>query len=155
MKRLSVGFILLFIATSGFCQSYNTETAVWVNYLIRMYENSPFEGVRVVDDYSARHLISVVAMDMSKYNDPGVMNRVASVKAMDQVNAFFNGSNISSDLIIRTSEKSDGSLDTETIENIKSKSVGNVRGLQQLTNFKIGEDGKMIFIFSCEISEAH
>ena len=38
-------------------------------------------------------------------------------------------------MIIHTTEKSDGSSDTEIIENIRENSVGYVKALEQLTNF--------------------
>ena len=80
------------------------------------------------------------------------MNRVASVKAMSQASRFFNGSRITSDLIIRTSEKSDGTSDTEIIENIQENSVGFVKSLEQLTNFYIEDSGLQVFIFSTVVT---
>ena len=49
-------------------------------------------------------------------------------------------------MIIRTSEKSDGTSDTDIIENIRENSVGYVKALEQLTNF-IRKDGLQVFIF--------
>lgn len=80
------------------------------------------------------------------------MNRVASVKAMSQASRFFNGSNITSELIIRTSEKSDGSGDTDVIEKIKEHSVGYVKALEQLTNFP-DKTGRQVFIFYKKIDD--
>lgn len=77
------------------------------------------------------------------------MNRVAGVKAMSQASRFFNGSNITSDLIIRTSEKSDGTSDTEMIEEIKENSVGYVKALELLTSFD-DPNGKRVFIYITE-----
>lgn len=53
-------------------------------------------------------------------------------------------------MIIRTSEKPDGSIDTEIIENIRENSVGYVKALEQLTNFT-REDGMQVFIFIKEL----
>lgn len=141
--------ILLFLSlcsvyTLG--QSYNSDRVAFANFLIRMYNNAPFEGVRVVDDYDDAYLISVLALNKEKYKTESVLNRVASVKAMAQASRFFNGSNITQDMIIRTSEKSDGTSDTEIIENIRENSVGYVKALEQLTNF-VRKDGQQVFIF--------
>jgi len=152
MKKFVTSFVLLISCLSGLAQSYNTENNAWVNYLVRMYENAPFEGVRVVDDYDSQHLISVLSLDRGKYQDQRTMNRVASVKAMSQASTFFNGSNIDADVIIRTSEKFDGSVDTETIEVLKSKSVGYVQGLQQLTTFEVDDGKSIVYIFGCAIN---
>ena len=132
-------------------QSYNNEKTALTNYLIRMYENAPFEGVRAVDDYDHQYLISVLTLDKAKYPNESAMFRVAGVKAMSQASRFFNGSNITSDLIIRTSEKSDGTGDTEMIETIKENSVGYVKALELLTNFDLG-DGRMAFIYFTPIN---
>lgn len=127
-------------------QGYNTEKTALTNFLVRMYENAPFEGVRAVDDYEQQYLISVLTLEKAKYTNESVMFRVAGVKAMSQASRFFNGSSITNDLIIRTSEKSDGTGDTEMIENINEKSVGFVKSLELLTNFEI-ENGRMVFIY--------
>ena len=128
-------------------QSYNQERTALTNFLIRMYENAPFEGVRAVDDYEQQYLISVLTLDPAKYGgNESTMYRVAGVKAMSQASRFFNGSSITADLIIRTNEKSDGSADTEMIETIKENSVGFVKALELLTNFLL-PDGRMAFIY--------
>lgn len=49
-------------------------------------------------------------------------------------------------MIIRTTEKTDGTTDTEIIENIKEHSVGYVKQLEQLTNFSTSDD-QQVFIF--------
>lgn len=127
-------------------QSYNSDRISFTNFLIRMYNNAPFEGVRVVNDYDNSYLISVLALDKGIYKTEGVLNRVASVKAMAQASRFFNGSNITQDMIIRTSKKSESTSDMEIIENIRENSVGYVKALEQLTNF-VRKDGLLVFIF--------
>lgn len=142
---IAILFLLLPLVTNA--QSYNQERTAMTNFLIRMYENAPFEGVRAVDDYEQKYLISVLTLDPAKYSgNESTMFRVASVKAMSQASRFFNGSSITSDLIIRTSEKSDGSTDTEMIETIKENSVGFVKALELLSNFPL-PDGRMVFIY--------
>lgn len=130
---------------SGFAQSYNQEKTALANFLVRMYENAPFDGVKAVEDYENAYLMSVVKLDKEKYKSEGALNRVASVKAMSQASRFFNGSSITEDMIIRTTEKSDGTSDTEIIENIKEHSVGYVKQLEHLTNFS--SEGGQVFIF--------
>lgn len=151
MKKIIIS-ILIFILSIGniFAQGYNLERTALANFLTRMYENAPFEGVRVVSDYEHKYLMSTLSLDPTKYNgDESAMNRVAGVKAMSQASRFFNGSNITSDLIIRTTEKSDGTADTEMIENIKENSVGYVKALELLTSFD-NPQGKKVFIYITE-----
>ena len=142
---VTVGSIF-FITLPTFSQNYNQERTALSNFLIRMYESSPFDGVKAVEDYDNAYLISVVKLDKTKYKNDSDLNRVASVKAMSQASRFFNGSNISSDLIIRTSEKEGGFSETEIIENIREHSAGYVKQLEQLTNFQSG-DNEVVFIF--------
>lgn len=127
-------------------QGYSSDKVAFTNFLVRMYNNAPFDGVRVVNDYDNAYLISVLALDKEKYKTESVLNRVASVKAMAQASRFFNGSTITQEMIIHTTEKTDSTTDTEIIENIRENSVGYVRALEQLTNFT-RSDGKQVFIF--------
>ena len=146
VKKLFIVITMCAVSISTMAQGYNTEKTALTNFLVRMYENAPFEGVRAVDDYEQQYLISVLTLEKAKYTNESVMFRVAGVKAMSQASRFFNGSSITSDLIIRTSEKSDGTGDTEMIETINEKSVGFVKSLELLTNFDI-ENGRMVFIY--------
>lgn len=139
-------FGLLFVTLGVKAQSYNSNRIALTNFLVRMYNNAPFEGVRAVEDYDHAYLISVIALDKTKYKSDGVFNRVASVKAMAQASRYFNGSNITQEMIIHISEKSDGSSDSEIIEHIQENSVGYVKKLEQLVNFT-RNDGMQVFIF--------
>ena len=144
--KVSLVSLYLMVAFGVQAQSYNSDRISFTNFLIRMYNNAPFEGVRVVNDYDNAYLISVLALNKGIYKTEGVLNRVASVKAMAQASRFFNGSNITQDMIIRTSKKSESTSDMEIIENIRENSVGYVKALEQLTNF-VRKDGLLVFIF--------
>ena len=146
-KRLLVA-LLTMVSLGLNAQGYSSDKAAFTNFLVRMYNNAPFEGVRAVNDYDNAYLISVLALEPAKYKDnESIINRVASVKAMAQASRFLNGSNITQDMIIHTTEKSDGTSDTEIIENIRENSGGYVKAMEQLTNFK-RSDGKIVFIFA-------
>ena len=136
----------MLITLGANAQSYNNDRVSFTNFLIRMYKDAPFDGVRAVDDYNKAYLISVLTLDKTKYKTESDINRVASVKAMAQANRYFNGSNITQEMIIRTSEKADGSNSTEIIETIVENSAGYVKSLEQLTNFTY-KDGQQVFIF--------
>ena len=152
MKKIVFVALVILMGSVSNAQSYNQEKTALTNFLIRMYENAPFEGVRAVDDYEQQYLISVLTLDPTKYGgNESAMFRVAGVKAMSQASRFFNGSNITSDLIIRTSEKSDGTADTEMMETIKENSVGFVKALELLTNSTL-PDGRMVFIYYTPIN---
>lgn len=152
VKKVLLAVVICMSALCTMAQGYNQERTALTNFLIRMYENAPFEGVRAVDDYEQQYLISVLTLEKARYPNESAMFRVAGVKAMSQASRFFNGSSITSDLIIRTTEKSDGTGDTEMIETINEKSVGFVKSLELLTNYDLG-DGRMVFIYFTPIKQ--
>jgi hypothetical protein len=51
MKRL-LFFMLLGISFSSFAQDYATEKTTFANFLKRMYNQTAFEGVKIVEDYN-------------------------------------------------------------------------------------------------------
>lgn len=138
-------FLLLF--PSILCaQGYNADKTALTNFLVRMYKNAPYD-VKVVNDYDNNYLISAVILDPAKYNgNESTMLRIASVKAMSQASRYFNGSEISADLIVSTAEHADGTVDTEMLEQIKEKSIGYVKQLEHMTNFDKG-DNQQVFIY--------
>ena len=139
--------LLLLLPVVASAQSYNTDLVELTNYVKRMYKSEPFTGVRVIEDYDNCYMLSVISLETSKYKDENAMNRVASVKAMSEASRFFNGSNITSECIIRTTKKEDSYSDTEIIENINEHSIGYVKALQILATFKDEKSPNQIFIF--------
>lgn len=159
MKTKLTHCILLFaffFIQNSFAQSFNDDKTSFVNFIKRMYNSSPFEGVKAVDDYDRQYFISVVSLEKAKYTSPSIMNRVAQTKAQSQANTFFNGSTISSDFVIKTSEtKSKDSTHSvvETVESIKENSLGFVKGMELLSNFDTDEGKRMVFIYYRELKK--
>ena len=149
MKKIVL--ILLIIFTSNvFSQSINDDKTSLTNFIKRMYNSAPFEGVKVIDDYDHQYFISVLTLEKGKYPNEAMMNRVAQVKGQSQANIFFNGSTISSDLVIKTTENKSTdkpSTAVETIESIKENSMGFVKSMELLTNFDNPDGKRMVFIF--------
>lgn len=149
-----IAVICLFSANSLYGQSFNEDKIAFTNFLKRMYASAPFEGVKVVDDYDHQYFISVISLEKAKYTNPSLMNRVAQVKAQSQANTFFNGSTVSSDLIIKTTEqtsKDSNNTIVESIESIKEDASGFTKGLELLTNFDNPDETRMVFIYFREI----
>ena len=152
ISSLRLFAILLAIASSihSYSQSFNEDKTAFTNFVKRMYNASPFEGVKVIDDVDHQYFISVLSLEKAKYTNPSMMNRVAQVKAQSQANTFINGSNISMDLVIKTTEKSEGGKTTsvtETLEAIKENASGFTQGLELLANFDNADSQRMVFIF--------
>jgi len=155
MKKLLLLITIAFTLSAN-AQSFNDDKTAFTNFLKRMYTATPFEGVKIVDDYDHQYLVSVISLDKAKYTNPSDMNRVAQVKAQSQANTFLNGATISLDMVIKTSEKtSKDSTSTlvETVESIKQNSMGFTQGLELLTNFKNADSKRMVFIYYREIKQ--
>lgn len=145
MKLLAL--LLLFLTANLLkAQSYDEERIILANFIERMYNNAPFDGCRIVDDYDNSYLLSVVTLEKSKYKTPQVMNRVAEVKSQRNAGEFFNGTQSYSEMTIRTpkSEENGESNMTELYELIRVNSIGYVRQMQLLTSF---EDANKMQVF--------
>lgn len=147
--------ILLLSVFSSHSQSINDDKISVINFTKRMYNSAPFEGVKVIDDYDHQYFISVLSLEKGKYPNEGMMNRVAQVKAQSQANIFFNGSTISSDIVIKTIENKSSDKPTtsavETIESIKENAIGFVKSMELLTNFENSDGKRMVFVFYKEM----
>lgn len=150
-------FLLLMFSKISICQDINSDKISLTNSIKRMYNNEPFTGVKIIEDYEHNYLISVVLLEKSKYKNTSTMNRVAHVKAQSQASAFLNGSNIEMNFIVKTTEKRSEKakeVTVETLEYIKENSVGFVNGLELLSNFdSLNEEGKVVFIFIKKIED--
>ena len=150
MKKyfLLIVIILPFISNA---QSFNNDKTAFSNFLKRMYTVSPFEGVKIVDDYNHQYLVSVISLEKAKYTSESTMNRVAQVKAQSQASTFLNGASISMDMIITTKEIKDSTnnlkIITETVESIKQNSVGFSQGLEFLTSLASQDNLRTVFIY--------
>lgn len=156
MKKFSFVLFGFLICLTSFSQGFNEDKTTLTNFIKRMYAAAPFEGVKIVDDYEHQYLISVVSLDKAKYTNPSVMNRVAQVKAQSQANTFLNGTSISMDMVIKTTEnKSKDSISTivETIESIKQNSMGFTQGLEFLTNIENTDGKRVVFIYFRELKK--
>lgn len=149
MRKIILSLMLCCISTMMYAQSFDQERIALSKFIERMYNSSPFEGCRIVDDYDISYLLSVVELDKSKYKTTSVMNRVAQVKSQRNAGEFFNGTQSYSEITIRTpkSEEKGGSKEmTETYEIIRTNSTGFVQQMALLTQFESGS-GTMVFVY--------
>jgi Sec7-like guanine-nucleotide exchange factor len=152
-KYFTLLLILLNIGSSA--QSFNEDKTSFVNFVKRMYTSSPFEGVKIVEGYEKDVMISVVAIEATKYPSESIRNRVAQVKAQEKASTFVNGAQISLDVIISTKETTDGNNQvtkvTESMERIRQSSTGFSQGLELLVTFEINDKSKVVYIFGREM----
>lgn len=150
MRQSLLIILTLMLSSISFGQGFNDDKIALTNFIERMYHSSPFEGVKLVEDYDNKYIVSVVSLEKADKNT-SILTRIAQTKAQRQVSTFFNGAVITSEFIIKTNEtKADSSevkTTVETIEKIKENSVGFVNGLELLTNFDIDGGKRILFIY--------
>ena len=144
MKKLLFLVGAMIIATTAFCQSYNTDLYDLGQYVQRMYMNEPFEGARVVENVDNCYLISVVA-EKPGSNDYAT-NRKAEVKGLSYANTFLNGALVSQNTVVHTTENSRGYSFEEIEDFIESRSMGYVQTMQVLSTFT-DASGKKVFVY--------
>lgn len=135
-------------------QSYDEDRINLSMFVERMYNNEPFEGCRIIDDYDNSYMLAVVVLDKGKYQNSMSMNRVAQVKSQRTAGEYFNGSQSYSEIVIKTpksEEKGGNPSMVETMEIIKVNSIGYVKQMQLLTSFD-GEDNIKVFVFYKKIN---
>lgn len=152
MKNVFIIVLVVLGISELQAQSYNQNKTSLTRFLIRMYTDTPFEGVRIVNDYDSAYLISVLSLDKTQYKTESALNRVASLKATSQVSNYLNGSKIIQNTIIHTSEKSNKETSVEIVEHIQEYTTGHVKALEHLTNFT-NKEGRQVFIFIKEIKK--
>ena len=155
MRKILLSMMLCCISSIMYAQSFDQERLALAKFIERMYNNSPFEGCRIVDDYDNSYLLSVVELDKSKYKTSSVMNRIAQVKSQRNAGEFFNGTQSYSEITIRTpkSEEKGGSKEmAETYEVIRTNSTGFVQQMALLTNFESNE-GMSVFVYYKRVNQ--
>jgi hypothetical protein len=138
-------FSFVVTLTTISAQTINIEKVALTNYLIRMYEAAPFDGVRVVKNGEQNCMISIVRLSISKYNNNmSVMDRIATTKATSQASQFVNGTQVGLDVVMKMNEGDE--ISSEYIEIIQAKSAGYINSLELLTSFEETPDNK-IYIY--------
>lgn len=108
------------------------------------YQKQGFDGARIVSSPNNNFFIAVVSLDPTRYSNPSLMDRAALMKSNQQANALFNGSNITSDMVIVTESTIKG-ISTTAIEMIREQSMGYIEGLAALTKFDA--NNKKVYVF--------
>lgn len=134
-----------------YAQSINTEKIAFINFLKRQYEQEKYEGVKLIENYDKTYIICILSLSSKMYPSSNTMFRVAKVKATQQIGAYVDGTKISSDLLIRSTE-SDDSVKVETLEIIREHSNSFTQNVELLTHFyKKDKADITVFIYGKEV----
>ena len=156
LKRNTISVLALLVAMianshDSFAQGFNGDKVAFVNFVSRMYENNPFEGVKIVEDYDDAYIISVVSLSSSNYPSESTMTRVAEVKSRAQASRYINGAGVTLDMIVTTKEDGKGNVSTEIVEKIHEGSFGYVDTLELLTILNKNE--QTIYVYSTKLKK--
>jgi len=148
--------ILLFVVLHGIAsiniccgQQISSDKISLSNFMQRYYESQPFEGVKILEDYENKYLISLIVMEFPLDSNTNKTNRIAAIKARKNASIFINGSIISSSDVIFKNKSSNNDTIRETIitQTIKETSNGFIDGIELLTNFKDLMTGSLVFVY--------
>ena len=147
--------LLFSFANVIMAQGYDQERIQLAKFIERMYNNAPFDGCRIVDDYDNSYFLSVVALDKTKYKNPQMMNRVADVKSQRNAGEFFNGTQSYTEMTIKTpkGEEHESNM-TEVYELIRVNSIGYVKQMQLLTSFD-DATGMQVFVYYKKVEKTN
>ena len=147
MNKIILYFLLVLSSVDIFAQSYNQERIALENFLVRMYQNAPFEGVKIVSDYDHNYLLSVVLVKNT--GSESTRNRIAQLKSSRQVSQYLNGViSTESETIIRTTENVKEEKTIEEITDIiKENSIGYTKALEVLKVFDANDTEKCYMFF--------
>lgn len=152
LRILVSSFFCFIVALPIYAQSYDEDRIALANFAERMFNNEPFEGCRIIEDYNNSYILSVVVLEKANYKIVSAMNRVAQVKAQRNAGEFFNGTQSYSEFIVRTPRCKDPKDKevVETVEVIKVNSTGFVQQMQLLTSFD--QESSKVFVYSKPIN---
>lgn len=154
MKRIKVFTIFLLIAAPLFAQSYNEEKTALTNFLVRMYNSAPFEGIKVVSDYENNYLLSVVLVKKGS-SSASALDRIAQVKSARQVSQYLGAlTQVDSKTIISMKEDPvTGEAINEITDIIKENSIGYAKSMEVLKAFDVNDGVERCYMFYRNILE--
>ncbi len=147
--------ILSFVAANS--QDFGGSKVGLSNFARRMYNSQAFNGVKILQTEDGKdYMISVVELKKDPAKPENIMSRIASVKAKAYASQYINGSNISSEVVIVTTEektKDNVITKTEMQESLKESSTGFAEGMELLTNFDSYDGKQAVYIYYREVKK--
>lgn len=148
-------FVLFFIASLAQAQDLAGNKVGIGNFVRRMYNLQAFDGVKILQTQDGLdYMVSVVALLKDPNRSESIQSRVASIKAKAYASQFVNGSDLSSQVtIITTQEKTRDSVITKTEmqEILRESSVGFAEGMEMLINFETNDGKQVVYVYYREI----
>jgi len=119
------------------------------SFITEIINKKAIDGAKIISAPNNKYIISTISLENAKYTSPEMRDKVAFMKAKQQVNSMFNGSTITSDLIIRTDE-TDKHTEVTNSETIREQSMGFIQGLELLFGKEIIQN-KTTYVYYSKI----
>jgi len=107
-------------------------------YIKNYYLNKPFEGVKILETNNGVYLVSLGVVAYADYKNQSSRDRVSVIKARRNALIYLQGSIVTSEQILKTSETVTGkgaSYYEQFIDKITETSAGFVDGMSTLITF--------------------
>ena len=155
--KISIILFLLIITANINAQDYGGDKVGIANFVRRMYNAQPFDGVKVLQTQDGKdYMISVVGLKKDPNRPANVESRIASVKAKAFACQYVNGSNVSTEVTIVTTEqktKDSTVTKTEMKELLKETTIGFAEGMELLINFESNDGKQVLYVYYREIKK--
>ena len=156
MKIFNVSLFLL-LSFNSIAQSFDSDKVSLGNFIRRMYNSESFSGVKILQtEEGVKFMISVVEQKKDSTKSDMILNRISSLKAKSYASQYINGSNISTDVYIITSEErtKDSVIANTTMHEVfKESSYGFVDEMVLLTKFESNDSKHLIFVYYKEFKK--
>jgi hypothetical protein len=96
-----------------------------------MSKKKSIDGARIISAPGNKYVVSTITLENAKYISSEMRDKAAFMKAKQLANTLVNGSNITSEQIIRTDE-TDKRTETTSTEVVKEHAMGFIQGLELL-----------------------
>lgn len=118
-------------------------------FITEFIKKKSIDGARIISAPANKYIVSTITLENAKYTTPEMRDKAAFMKAKQLVNTLVNGSNITSDQIIRTDEN-DKNTEVTNTEIIRERSMGFIQGLALLFSKEITQN-KTTYVYYSKI----
>ena len=118
-------------------------------FITEIIKKKSIDGARIISSPANKYIVSTITLENAKYTSPEMRDKAAFMKAKQLVNTLVNGSNITSDQIIRTDEN-DIRTEITSTEIVKEHAMGFIQGLELLFAKEITQN-KTTYVYYSKI----
>ena len=150
-------FFSMFCLTNIYSQDFGGSKVGISSFVRRMYNTQSFDGVKILQTQEGLdYMISAVQIKKDVSRPANLESRIASIKAKSYASQYVNGSEVSSEVIIVSTEtkvKDSVIKKTDIQEILKESSKGFAEGMELLNKFESNDNRFVVYIYFKEIKK--